>query len=40
MKLFQSLSTDFAEELVKSLFLFIALAVFLFKVAESFEEFW
>ena len=39
-KLFQNLSTDLAEEAVKSLFLFIALAAILFNVAESFEQFW
>ena len=38
--LFQNLSTDLAEEVVKSLFLFIALAAILFDVAESFEQFW
>ena len=40
MKLFQNLSTDFVEEVVKCLFLFIALAAILFNVAESFEQFW
>ena len=40
MKLFQNLSTDLAEEVVKSLFLFIALAAILFNIAESFEKFW
>ena len=40
MKLFQNLSTDLAEEVVKSLFLFIALAAILFKIAELFEQFW
>ena len=40
MKLFQKLSTDLAEEVVKSLFLFIAMAAILFNVAESFEQFW
>ena len=40
MKLFQNLSTDLAEEVVKSLFLFIALAAILFSVAEPFEQFW
>ena len=40
MKVFQNLSTDLAEEVVKSLFLFIALAAILFKVVESFEQFW
>ena len=39
MKLFQNLSTDLAEEVVKSLFLFIALAAILFNIAESFEQF-
>ena len=40
VKLLQNLSTDLAEEVVKSLFLFIALAAILFNVAESFEQFW
>ena len=40
VKLFQNLSTDLAEEVIKSLFLFIALATILFNVAESFEQFW
>ena len=40
VKLFQNLSTDLAEEVVKSLFLFIALLVILFNIAESFERFW
>ena len=40
MKLFQKLSTDLAEEVIKSLFLFIAMAAILFNVAESFEQFW
>ena len=40
MKLFQKLSTNLAEEVVKSLFLFIALAAILFNVVESFEQFW
>ena len=40
MRLFQNLSTDLAEEVVKCLFLFIALAAILFNVAESFEQFW
>ena len=40
MKSLKNLSTDLAEEAVKSLFLFIALAAILFKVAESFEQFW
>ena len=39
VKLFQNLSTDLAE-VVKSLFLFIALAAILFNVAEFFEQFW
>ena len=39
VKLFQNLSTDLAEEVVKSLFLFIALAAILFNVAKSFEQF-
>ena len=38
--LFQNLSTDLVEEVIKSLFLFIALAAILFDVAESFEQFW
>ena len=40
VKLFQNLSTDLAEEVVKSLFLFIALAAILFSAAEFFEQFW
>ena len=40
MKLFQNLSTDLAGEVVKSLFLFIALAAILFNLAKSFEQFW
>ena len=40
VKLFQNLSTDLAEEVVKSKFLFIALAAILFNVAEFFEQFW
>ena len=40
MKLFQNLSMDLAEEVVKSLFLFIALAAILFNAAESFEQLW
>ena len=40
VKLFQILSTHLAEEVVKSLFLFIALAAILFNKAESFEQFW
>ena len=39
MKLFQNLSNDLAEEVVKSIFLFIALAAILFNVAEFFEQF-
>ena len=39
VKLFQNLSTDLAEEVVKSLFLFIALAAISFNVAELFEQF-
>ena len=39
MKLFQNLSTDLAEEVVKSIFLFIAMAAILFNIAESFEQF-
>ena len=39
VKLFQNLSTDLAE-VVKSLFLIIALAAILFNVAEPFEQFW
>ena len=35
MKLFQNLSTDLAAEVVKSIFLFIALAAILFNVANS-----
>ena len=40
VKLFQNLSIDIAEEVVKSLFLFIALVAILFNVAERFEQFW
>ena len=40
VKLVQNLSTHLAEEVVKSIFLFKALAAILFKVAESFEQFW
>ena len=40
VKLFQNLSTDLAEEVVKSIFLFIALVAILFNVAEFFEQFW
>ena len=39
MKLFQNLSTNFAGEVVKSIFLFIALAAILFNVAVFFEQF-
>ena len=39
MTLFQNLSTNLAEEVAKSLFLFIALAAILFDIAESFEQF-
>ena len=39
-KLSLNLSIDIAEEVVKSLFLFIALAAILFNVAESFDQFW
>ena len=31
---------QFSREVVKSLFLFIAMAAILFNVAESFEQFW
>ena len=40
VKLFQNLSTDLSEEVVKSLFLFIAQAAILFNVAEPSEQFW
>ena len=40
MKLFQTLSTDLAEVVVKSIFLFIALAAILFNIVELFEQFW
>ena len=40
VKLFQNLSTDLTEEVVKSLFLFIALAAILFNVVELFEQCW
>ena len=33
-------ATDLAEEVVKSIFLFIALAAILFNGAEPFEQFW
>ena len=39
-EIFQNLSTDLADEVVKSLFLSIALAAILFNIAESFEQFW
>ena len=39
MKLLQKLSTDLAEEGVKSLFLYIAVAAILFNVAGPFEQF-
>ena len=39
-EIIQNLSTDLAEEVVKSLFLFIALAAILFNVVKSFEPFW
>ena len=39
MKSFQNVSINIAE-VIKSLFLFIALAAILFNVAESFEQFW
>ena len=39
VKLFQNLSIIIAEEVVKSLFLLIALVAILFIVAESFEQF-
>ena len=40
VKLLENLSIDIAEEVVKSLFLFIALVAMLFKVAILFEQFW
>ena len=40
MKLFQNLSTDLAEEVVKRLILFIALVAILFNVAELFEQYY
>ena len=40
VKLFQNLSTDLAEKVVKNLFLFTAPAAILFNIAESFEQFW
>ena len=39
VKLFQNVSTDLVEEVVKSIFLFIALVAILFNVAELFEQF-
>ena len=39
-EIISNLSIDIPVEVVKSLFLFIALAAFLFIVAESFEDFW
>ena len=38
--LFLALSIHIAEEVVKSLFLLIALAACLFNVAEAFQQFW
>ena len=40
VKLLQNLSTDLAEVVVKSIFLFITLAAIFFNVAESFNQFW
>ena len=40
LKLFQNLYLDLAKEVVKSIFLFIALAAILLNVAEFFEQFW
>ena len=40
VKLFQNLSTDLAEEVVKSIFLIIALAAILFNAAQFFEQLW
>ena len=40
VKLFQNLYTSLGEEVVKNLFLFIALVAILFNVAKSFEQFW
>ena len=40
VKLFQNLSTDLAEEVVKCLFLFIALVATLFNVAEPIDQYW
>ena len=39
VKLFQNLATSLAEDVVKSLFLFIALAAIFFNIAESIEHF-
>ena len=39
-EIISNLSTDLAEEVVKNIFLFIALAAILFYVAEFFEQFW
>ena len=39
-EIIQNLSIDLAEEVAKSIFLFIALAAILFNVAEFFEQFW
>ena len=39
VKLFQNRFTDLAEEVVESLFLFIALGAILFNRAERFEKF-
>ena len=39
MKFFHNLSTNLAEEVVKSIFLFIALAAVLFNVANSLSNF-
>ena len=39
VKLFQNLSTDLAEQVVKSIFLFIALAAILFNLVEFYEQF-
>ena len=40
VKLLQNLSTDLADEVIKSIFLFIALVAILFNIAEFFEQFW
>ena len=39
-EIISNLSTDLAEEIVKSICLFIDLAAILFNVAEFFEQFW